>query len=99
MICLDTEMNKSSGKHAYIILTPLNATFIQQNWGLQGYSLFFLFLQNNIDCGYSLEPPHKGSSNKYPQFMFWAEIWKISEFFIWYIFFFFGVTIFSIFDE
>ena len=31
----------------------------------------------NIDCGYSLEPPRRGGSNKYPQSMFWAEIWKI----------------------
>ena len=31
----------------------------------------------NIDCGYSLELPHRGGSNKYPQSMFWAEIWKI----------------------
>ena len=31
----------------------------------------------NIDCGYSLEPPRRGGSNEYPQSMFWAEIWKI----------------------
>ena len=24
----------------------------------------------NIDCGYLLEPPQRGGSNKYPQFMF-----------------------------
>ena len=24
----------------------------------------------NIDCGYSLEPPCRGGSNEYPQFMF-----------------------------
>ena len=24
----------------------------------------------NIDCGYSLEPPHGGGSNKYPQSIF-----------------------------
>ena len=24
----------------------------------------------NIDCGYSLEPPRRGSSNEYPQSMF-----------------------------
>ena len=24
----------------------------------------------NIDCGYSLEPPRRGGSNKYPQSMF-----------------------------
>ena len=27
-----------------------------------------------------LEPPLRGGSNEYPQSMFWAEIWKISEF-------------------
>ena len=31
----------------------------------------------NIDCGYSLELPRRGSSNEYPQSMFWAEIRKI----------------------
>ena len=45
------------------------------NWGLQGYTLFFLFLLKNIDCGYC-----RGSSNEYPQSIFWAEIWKIPEF-------------------
>ena len=25
--------------------------------GLQGYTLFFLLLLKNIECGYSLEPP------------------------------------------
>ena len=24
----------------------------------------------NIDCGYSLEPPRRGGSNEYPQSMF-----------------------------
>ena len=27
--------------------------------GLQGYTLFFLFLLKSIDCGYSLEPPRR----------------------------------------
>ena len=31
----------------------------------------------NIDCMYSLEPPHRGGSNEYPQSMFWAEIRKL----------------------
>ena len=44
------------------------------------YTLFFLFLLKIIDFGYSLEPPRRGGSNEYPQSMFWAEIWKISEF-------------------
>ena len=31
----------------------------------------------NIDCGYSLEPPQWGGSNEYPQSMFWAEMRQI----------------------
>ena len=30
----------------------------------------FLFLDKNICCGYSLEAPHRGASNEYPQHMF-----------------------------
>ena len=33
--------------------------------GYAGVYLFFLFLVQNIDCGYSLEPPRQGSSNVY----------------------------------
>ena len=61
-----------------------------------GYSLEPPSAQN-IDCGYSLEPPQWGGSNEYPQSMFWAEIWKISEFFIWKFSFFDG-NIFSVFE-
>ena len=50
--------------------------------GFTGVYIIFLFLLNNIDCGYLLEPPQRGGSNEYPQPMFWAEIWKILEFFI-----------------
>ena len=31
--------------------------------------MFFIFMLENIDCGYSLEPP-RGRSNEYPQSMF-----------------------------
>ena len=47
----------SSRKHAYIIFTPLNPTFIQQNSGFARVCIIFLLLLKNIDCGYSLEPP------------------------------------------
>ena len=50
---------------------PLKPHFyIEKNWGLQGYTLFFLFLLQSIDFGYSLEPPRRGNSNEYPQSMF-----------------------------
>ena len=38
--------------------------------GYEGVYLFFLFLLQNIDCGYSLELPRRGGSNVYPQSMF-----------------------------
>ena len=57
-------------KYTCIISNPLNHSFIEKNWGLQGYTLFFLFLLKNIDCEYSLETPRRGGSNEYPQSMF-----------------------------
>ena len=44
------------------------------------YTIFFLFLLKTIDCGFLLELPRQGGSNKYPQSVFWEEMWKISEF-------------------
>ena len=32
--------------------------------------IFFLFLDEYICCGYSLEAPRRGASNEYPQHMF-----------------------------
>ena len=36
----------------------------------QNVFIFFLFLNKNICCGYSLEAPRRGASNEYPQHMF-----------------------------
>ena len=36
----------------------------------------FLIVAQNIDCGYTLEPPRRGGSNEYPQSMFWSKIKK-----------------------
>ena len=33
------------------------------------FDILFIFAQN-IDCGYTLEPPRRGGSNEYPQSMF-----------------------------
>ena len=33
----------------------------------------FLIFAQNIDCGYTLEPPRLGGSNEYPQSMFWSK--------------------------
>ena len=76
---------------------PLKPHFYIVKLGFTGVYIIFLITAQNIDCGYSLEPPHRGCSNEYPQSMFRAEIWKLSEFFIW-IFSFFGDKIFCIFE-
>ena len=39
-------------------------------------SVIFHISAQNIYCGYSSEPPRRGGSNEYPQYMFWAEIRK-----------------------
>ena len=59
---------------------PLEPHFYTVKLGFTGVYIIFLFLLKNIDCGYSLELPLRGGSNEYPLSMFWAEIWKISEF-------------------
>ena len=59
---------------------PLKPHFFTVKLGFTGVYIIFLILLENIDCGYSLEPPRRGGSNEYPQSMFWAEIWKISVF-------------------
>ena len=60
---------------------PLKPHFYIVKLGFTRVYIIFLVSAQNIDCGYSLEPPRRGGSNEYPQSMFWAEIWKISDFF------------------
>ena len=40
-----------------------------ENFQIKNSNIFHLSAQNT-DCRYSLEPPRRGSSNKYPQSMF-----------------------------
>ena len=55
-------------KHAYSnimkLLPPKN-----ENFQIKKSDIFHVSTQN-IDCGYSLEPPRQGGSNEYPQSMF-----------------------------
>ena len=46
-----------------------------ENFRIKNSDIFPISAQN-IDCGYSLEPPRRGGSNEYPQCMFCAEIRK-----------------------
>ena len=65
---------------------PLRPHFYIVKLGFTGVYIIFLISAQKIDCWYSLEPPRWGGSNEYPQSMFCAEIWKISEFFYLKIF-------------
>ena len=38
--------------------------------GFTGVNIILLISAQNIDCGYSFEPPRRGGSNEYPQSMF-----------------------------
>ena len=58
---------KTLRKHTYSnilkILPSKNENFQIKN------SDFFYISAQNIDCGYSSEPPRRGGSNEYPQYM------------------------------
>ena len=60
----------SSQKYAYIVLTPLKPHIYIVKLGFTGVYVIFLISAQNIDCGYSLEPPRRGDSKEYPQSMF-----------------------------
>ena len=49
---------------------PLKLHFYIVKLGFTGVYIIFLISAQNIDCGYPLEPPHRGGSNEYPQSMF-----------------------------
>ena len=50
-------------------------------WGFQ--IILFLFLHVNMYCGFSLEVPHRGASNEYPQYMLsWSYKKNINTFWL-----------------
>ena len=68
---LDITLWKHTYSNILKILQPK-----KENFQIKKSDIFHISAQN-IDCGYSLELPWRGSSNKYPQYTFWAEIRKI----------------------
>ena len=64
------EINLVITKNCLCNVYPFEPHFYIAKLGYAWVYLFFLFLLQNIDCGYSLEPPRQGGSNVYPQFMF-----------------------------
>ena len=49
--------------------------FTSKNWkfSYKKNCFFFHISAQNIDCGYSLEPPRRGGSNEYPKSMFFEQ--------------------------
>ena len=76
---------------------PLKPHFYIVKLGFTGVYIIFLISAQNIDCGYSLEPPRRGGSNEYPQSMFLSRSMKNIRIFIWK-FSVFGGEIFNIFQ-
>ena len=62
-------------KHAYSIILEISPPETE-SFQIKNSDIFLISAQN-IDCGYTLEPPCRGGSNEYLQSMFWAEIRKI----------------------
>ena len=56
---------------------PLKPHFYIVKLGFTGVYIIFFIAAQTIDCGYSLEPPHRGGSNEYPQSMFLSINMKI----------------------
>ena len=65
----------SSSLHNREMYTPLYP-FLYSKTGVYRGIQFFLFLIQNIHCGYPIEPPRQGGSNVYPQCVFWANLRK-----------------------
>ena len=78
---VERALKRSVGKLLGITKTRLfkyskHFTIKQWNFQMKNSSSFHISAQN-IDCGFSLEPPRRGGSNKYTQSMFWVDIWRI----------------------
>ena len=54
-----------------------NFTTKKEKFSDKKKSYIFLISVQNIDCGYSLEPPRRGGSNEYHNLCFCSEIRKI----------------------
>ena len=67
-------LHGTSRKHAYIIFDSLKPPFYIVKLGFTGVYIIVLIAAQKLDCGYSLEPPHRGDSNEYPQSMCCGEL-------------------------
>ena len=52
--------------------TEISKVVKKRTFSVDFFFFIFLIFAQNIDCGYTLEPPRRGGSNEYPQSMFWS---------------------------
>ena len=45
--------------------TLKNPNLYMEKWGFKGIYIIFLNMVRKMDCGYMLEPPKRGSSDKH----------------------------------
>ena len=76
---------------------PLKPHFYIVNLGFTRVYIIFLISAQNIDCGYSLEPPRRGGSNEYHNLCFEQKYEKYQSF-LFENFQFFGGKIFNTFE-
>ena len=67
---------------------PLKPHFYIVKLEFTGVYIIFLFLLKNIDCGYSLEPPHRDGSNEYHNLCCEQKYEKYQNFLYLILFFF-----------
>ena len=77
---------------------PLKPHFYIVKLGFTGVYIIFLISAQNIDCGYSLEPPRRGGSNEYTRNLCFEQRHEKYRIFLFDFFLFFGSKIFSIFE-
>ena len=63
-------------KHAYSNILKILQPPKKGKIGIHFFDIFHISSQN-IDCGYSLEPPRRGGSNECPQSMLFSKLRKI----------------------
>ena len=71
LVSLTTDTHKSITlrKHAYSSMSKISPPKTEK-FSDKKISNIFLISAQNIDCGYSLEPPRRGGYNEYAQSMF-----------------------------
>ena len=68
-------LSRALQKHAYSNIQKISPPKTE-NFSYKNFDIYHIFAQN-IDCGYTLELPRRGSSNEYPQSMFLSRNKKI----------------------